>query len=83
MNEYIELGHMQKILDESIIPTSSFYLPHHAVIKTSSLTKKIWVIFDASAKSSSGLSLNSVLKCGLPVQEDVFGILSRFRNINT
>lgn len=79
MKEYIELGHMQEVLDESIIPTPSFYLPHHAVIKASSLTTKIRVVFDASAKSSSGLSLNSVLKCGPTVQEEVFGILARFR----
>jgi len=36
-------------------------------------------VLDASATSSSGLSLNNELKCGPTVQEDVFGILTRFR----
>jgi len=79
MNEYLELKHMVEVVDESNIPIPSFYLPHHAVIKSSSLTTKVRVVFDASAKSSSGISLNNVLKCGPTVQEDLFGILTRFR----
>lgn len=79
INEYIELGHMEEVIHEDTIPTPSYYLPHHAVMKSSSLTTKLRVVFDASAKSSTGLSLNDVLKCGPVVQEDVFGILTRFR----
>jgi len=79
INEYIEMGHMVEVVDELVIPKPSFYLPHHAVLKSSSLTTKLRVVFDASATSSSGLSLNKVLKCGPTVQEDVFGILTRFR----
>lgn len=79
INEYIEMGHMIEVVDELPIPKPSFYLPHHAVIKSSSLTTKLRVVFDASATSSSGLSLNNVLKGGPTVQEDVFGILTRFR----
>lgn len=37
------------------------------------------VVFDGSAKKSSGLSLNDVLKVGPCVQDDLFSILVRFR----
>lgn len=78
MQEYIDMGHMDLISEEQII-LPAFYLPHHAVIKESSLTTKTRVVFDASAKSSSGLSLNDVLMCGPTVQDDLFSILTRFR----
>lgn len=56
-----------------------FYLPHHAVINESSSTTKLRVVFDASAKSSTGISLNDVLLIGPTVQDELFEILLRFR----
>ncbi|CAG7720391.1 unnamed protein product, partial [Allacma fusca] len=81
MNEYISLGHMQ------LVPTSqlqipdyeSFYLPHHCVLKDSSTTTKLRVVFDGSAKSSSGISLNEKLMVGPVVQDGLWAILLRFR----
>lgn len=80
MNEYIKMDHMELVIEESPPASRIFYLPHHAVIKTSSLTTKVRVVFDASAKSSSGLSLNDVLMCGPNIQDDLFSILCRFRS---
>lgn len=79
MNEYIEMGHMVQVTDDSVQTQDPFYLPHHSVIKSSSLTTKVRVVFDASAKSTSGISLNDVLRCGPVVQQDLFSILIRFR----
>ncbi|XP_008180911.1 uncharacterized protein LOC103308737 [Acyrthosiphon pisum] len=80
MSEYIELGHiMVEVLENSIQTQNHFYLPHHSVTKASSLTTKVRVVFDASAKSASGVSLNDVLRCGPTVQQDLFSILVRFR----
>jgi len=79
MQEYLEMGHMQEVRNEPSIPSNSYYLPHHAVQKTSSLTTKVRVVFDASARTSSGISLNDILMRGPIVQEDLFAILSRFR----
>lgn len=79
MSEYLMMGHMEEIINEKEIPTRTCYLPHHAIVKASSLTTKVRVVFDASAKGTKGKSLNDVLLCGPTVQEDVFMILSRFR----
>lgn len=76
MNEYIKLGHMSKVTNAS---TKGYYLPHHAVIKESSNTTKVRVVFDASAKTTSGKSLNDILMTGPTIQDDLFSLLLRFR----
>ncbi|XP_075227514.1 uncharacterized protein LOC142327976 [Lycorma delicatula] len=81
INEYIDLGHMSELNSKDLlIPDSEvFYLPHHAVFKETSLTTKLRVVFDGSAKSSNGLSLNDTLMIGPTVQQDLFSIILRFR----
>ncbi|XP_026819029.1 uncharacterized protein LOC113557665 [Rhopalosiphum maidis] len=78
MTEYLEIGHMEEIKD-NVTTMPIFYLPHHAVIKSSSLTTKVRVVFDASAKGSNSIALNDVFMRGPGIQEDLFSILSRFR----
>ena len=56
-----------------------FYLPHHCVFKEDSTTTKLRVVFDGSAKTSNGISLNDSLMVGPVVQNDLFTILKRFR----
>ncbi|XP_074101329.1 uncharacterized protein LOC141528933 [Cotesia typhae] len=48
MQEYIDLGHMVLVSNDQ---EPGYFLPHHPVIKTSSTTTKVRVVFDASAKS--------------------------------
>ncbi|XP_011699835.1 PREDICTED: uncharacterized protein LOC105457083 [Wasmannia auropunctata] len=78
INEYSALGHM-KLIEEQHNDSESFYLPHHCVFKSASGSSKIRVVFDASSKSSSGISLNDALMVGPTVQQDLFSILLRFR----
>lgn len=58
---------------------NAFYLPHHPVFKFNSSTKKLKIVFDGSAKTKTGLSLNDTLLKGPKVQPDIFHILLRFR----
>ncbi|XP_033223525.1 uncharacterized protein LOC117177134 [Belonocnema kinseyi] len=59
MSEYSELDHMPE--DKSASIYDCYFLPHHAIIKQSSLTTKLRNVFDASAKTSNGNSLNDIL----------------------
>ena len=78
MQEYEStLRHVTKIRQGRI--TEGYYLPHHAVRKEDSLTTKLRVVFGASAKTSTGLSLNDALMTGPTIQDDLFTILTRFR----
>ena len=51
----------------------------HAVRKESSTTTKVRAVFDASAKSSSGISLNDMLLVGPTVHSSLVDVLLRFR----
>ncbi|XP_055589427.1 uncharacterized protein LOC129741706 [Uranotaenia lowii] len=57
----------------------SYYLPHHAVLKPDSTTTKLRVVFDASCRTSTGVSLNDGLMVGPVVQNDLLSIILRFR----
>lgn len=74
--EYLELGQME-LADEFVWPHS--YLPHHEVIKESSTTTKVRVVYDASCKTSNGNSLNSQLLVGPTIQSDLFSLLIHWR----
>ncbi|XP_050065965.1 uncharacterized protein LOC126555042 [Aphis gossypii] len=79
LQEYEALGHMSQIKNVDAVHTNCYYLPHHAVLRAESLTTKTRVVFDASAKTTSGKSLNDVLMNGGVVQDDLVSILLRFR----
>ena len=78
MEEYIEMGHMSKIND-AYDSEVSYYIPHHPVFKPTSTSTKLRVVFDASARTSSGMSLNDILAVGPTIQSDLNTILLKFR----
>ena len=51
----------------------------HAIRKESSTTTKIRAVFDASAKSSTGISLNDTLLVGPTIHPPLIDVLLRFR----
>ena len=81
VKEYLNLGHAEVVpqcdLDKPVGQT--FYLPIHAVYKRDSLTTKVRAVFDASAKSSTGVSLNDLLLVGPTIHPSLIDVLLRFR----
>ena len=81
MQEYFDLGHAETVPIEDMdkAPSEVFYLPMHAVYKSSSTTTKVRAVFDASAKSVSGVSLNDTLLVGPTIHPPLMDVLLRFR----
>ena len=81
IGEYLALKHMHEVAVPDLYPEESFcyFLPHQAVVREDSSTTKLRVVFDASAKTSMGNSLNDNLLVGPQCQSDLFSILLRFR----
>ncbi|XP_053623554.1 uncharacterized protein LOC128682758 [Plodia interpunctella] len=75
IEEYKDLGHLTKIKT----PHFGYFMPHHPVIRDSSETTRLRVVFNASMKTSSNRSLNDIQLVGPVVQDDLFNILIRFR----
>ncbi|XP_073964467.1 uncharacterized protein [Choristoneura fumiferana] len=78
ISEYIKLGHMTENKHFNREETS-YILPHHGVLREMSLTTKLRAVFDGSAVTTSGLSLNNIQHVGPTVQDDLISILIRFR----
>lgn len=79
LEEYERLGHMKRISDSQQESNLTYYLPHHGVIRESSLTTKLRVVFNGSSRTNTGVSLNDLLYTGSKLQTDVFNILIWFR----
>ncbi len=73
MAEYVSLGHMFQRLPST---TLRYCIPHHPVFRAG----KLRVVFDTSARTSSGLSLNDLLLVALTTQPDLFQILVNFHS---
>lgn len=76
MSEYISLSHMSEI---QINKNNSYFIPHHGVLRLDKSTTKLRVVFNASAVTTSGLSLNKIQMVGPTVPDDLTSILLRFR----
>jgi len=79
IDEYLNLNQMS-VVENPI--GDGYFLPHHAVIKETNNTTKVRVVFDASMKTSNGVSLNDLLLTGPTIQSDLVNHLIRFRTYN-
>ncbi|XP_068739647.1 uncharacterized protein [Montipora capricornis] len=71
VNQYINDGHARAIVKEDSKADKIRYLPHHAVFREDRTTTKCQVVFDSSAKTADGVSLNSCLLKGPKLQPDL------------
>ncbi|XP_058456812.1 uncharacterized protein LOC131434175 [Malaya genurostris] len=79
LKEYLCLGHMKKVDINADSHHKRLYLPHHPVVKENSTTTKVRVVFDASCKTNTGVSLNDCLIAGPVIQDDLRSIIFRSR----
>ena len=81
MKEYLTLDHAELVPNEDLLhhPKDVFYLPIHGVFKDSSTTTKLRAVYDASASSSSGTSVNDLLLTGPNLYPLLTTILTQFR----
>ena len=80
VESYLLTGHAEKVPPEEQLPPDHFYMPMHAVFKDSSSSTKLRVVFDGSATTSSGLSLNQSLHIGPTLQSTLSDTLIKFRS---
>jgi hypothetical protein len=80
IKEYLQLKHMEIVGSDELFTSAAYYLPHHPIIKQSSLTTKTRVVFNASFKAGGDeLSLNDNLFTGPNLQNDIFSLLLKCR----
>lgn len=81
MRDYLEQKHMSLVSSNRAQEFESYVLPHQAILRLESMTTKLRVVFDASAKTTLGISLNDILMTGPNLQRNLIDIILRFRTI--
>ena len=79
--KYFTMDHAETVppLDLLKPECESYYLPMHGVVKETSTTTKLRVVFDASSKSSTGHSLNDRLLPGANLYPLLTEVVMKFR----
>ena len=77
----MDLRHAQPVTAKELetLVEDCYYLPMHGVHKESSTTTKLRVVFDASALSSTNVSLKDTLSIGSTLHPTLNNILIKFR----
>ena len=71
MIECETLGHMHEVPTIDVDKPQIVYLPHHPVFRESSTTTKLRAVFNASSKTSNGLSINNHQMIGPKLQVEL------------
>lgn len=80
IRESIALRHIEKVAAGSTygLDSAIHYMPHYCVFKNSTTTA-LRVVYNASPKTSNGISLNEQLAIGRTKQTDIVSLLINFR----
>ncbi|GAB0089094.1 Aspartic peptidase domain superfamily [Sergentomyia squamirostris] len=76
--EYEQLNIIERV-PQSELNKKCYYLPYHGILKESSTTTKLRIVYNASSKSKSKLSLNDTLLIGPVIQPPLINNLWGFR----
>ena len=81
INDYALRNHSEKVLAAEFGKPAdqAYYLPMHGVVKEASTTTKLRVVFDASARSCTGVSLNDQLLPGPNLYPHLSSVIMHFR----
>ena len=80
MQSYLDLGHAELVPPGERELACKYYLPMHSVVKQSSTSTKLRVVFDGSALTTSGHSLNQSLLVGPTLHPSLTTIILKFRS---
>ena len=79
LQKYVTLNHAEQVPRADLKSSISYYMPIQGVCKESSTTTKLCAVFNASARTSTGSSLNDCLLTGPNLYPKLADILIRFR----
>lgn len=79
LREYRDLDHMRPVNSRLVSSQCEFFLPHHGVLRETSSTTNLRVVFNGSQKTNLGFSLNDALHTGPKLQTEITDILLRWR----
>jgi hypothetical protein len=71
MQDYLDAGHMELVPPAELDTPLNYYIPHHCVLRPDSSTTKLRVVFNASARTSFGISLNDLMYTGPKLQPEI------------
>ncbi|XP_055858724.1 uncharacterized protein LOC129921088 [Episyrphus balteatus] len=76
---FLSLERHMSLVPNPNLDEDHYYLPHQYVLRPDSVSTKLRVVFDASCRTSSQISLNGILMVGPTIQDELLIILLRFR----
>lgn len=76
--EHLTCGHTKKLKPNEI---PRYHWPNYCLVKESSTIVKVHTVFDASIRTSNGVSFNDVFYVGAAIQPDLFDQLLQWRRL--
>lgn len=84
IREYLDKGYLSLVSPETDDNNEpSYIIPHHGVVREDKVTTKLRMVLNASAKTSTSVSLNDLLYNGQNLQGNLFNIIVNFRLFST